>query len=740
MAIRMQQRTGTYIQWNTSNPVLNGAEIGYESDTNKFKIGDGSTNWNDLPYFLDEVTLETSLDGYIPSSLLGANNGVAQLNSSGKLVSTQIPNVDEITQDAINTALVAGTGLDKTYDDNANTITLDIDSTVATKTYADGVAGTAQAAAELTASGALSTHSSVTTSVHGIADTAELATKTFAAELLTNATKTNIAITGDKNGLTITAENGVADSTTSDLAEGTSLYFTDERAQDAVGNAVGTGLSYNDSTGAISVDTTAIQAKVSGVTDTEIGYLDGVTSAIQTQINDKAPLASPTFTGTVAGITSTMVGLGNVDNTSDSAKPVSTATQTALDLKANLAGPTFTGTTTTDDLVVDGDFTVNGTNFAASATSITIEDNMVQLAHQNAANTVDLGVVVGYNDGTAKHAGIVRDVSDDKWKLFKGVTTEPTTTVNFGQGSLDNLQVAGLEATSATIGDVSNTELQYLNGVTSAIQTQIDTKAPIESPTFTGTVSGVTKSHVGLGNVDNTSDANKPVSTATQTALDAKIAKADISAKGAILVGTGSGTYVAQTVGTNGQVLTANSAQADGVEWTTISGYSAPTLGSTSIASGATVTNVNGLTVNSTTIPSSKTLVDTDSTQTLTGKTPAAGTTSTAAGGIGYMGLPQNGTTTGSYTITAADAGKHIYSTANRTITINSNANLALPVGTAIMFISGSGATTTIAITSDILYLGGVGSTGSRTLAPFGFATAVKITSTSWIISGNGLS
>jgi hypothetical protein len=45
----------------------------------------------------------------------------------------------------------------------------------------------------------------------------------------------------------------------------------------------------------------------------------------------------------------------------------------------------------------------------------------------------------------------------------------------------------------------------------------------------------------------------------------------------------------------------------------------------------------------------------------------------------------------------------------------------------------------TIAITSDTLLLAGAGTTGSRTLAPFGMATAVKITSTSWIISGNGL-
>ena len=422
-------------------------------------------------------------------------------------------------------------------------------SLLATMSYADGkvddhndlttnihgIDDVADLATKQYADDAVLDHNNTTENVHGIVDTDELATKAFAAELLTQASKTNITITGDKNGLTITAENGVADSTTDNLSEGlNNKYYTDERAQDAIGNAVGTGLSYNDATGAVSVDTTAIQVRVADVSDTEIGYLNGVTSSVQTQIDTKAPtanptftgtvagvtkamvglgnadntsdankpvstaaqaaldlkapLADPTFTGTVAGITKSMVGLGSVDNTSDASKPISTATQTALDLKAPIASPTLTGTTTTTDLVVNGDFTVNGTNFAASATSITIEDNLVQISHNNPANTVDLGLVVGYNDGASKHAGIARDVSESKWKLFKGVSTEPTTTVAFSEGSLDDLAVAGFEATSATIGDVSNTELQYLNGVTSAVQTQIDSKAPLASPTFTGTV------------------------------------------------------------------------------------------------------------------------------------------------------------------------------------------------------------------------------------------------------------
>jgi len=87
--------------------------------------------------------------------------------------------------------------------------------------------------------------------------------------------------------------------------------------------------------------------EISPTTSTNWGSIGG-SLANQTDLNNalnlKAPLASPTFTGTVSGITKSMVGLGNVDNTSDVNKPISSATQTALDTKAPLASPTFTGT------------------------------------------------------------------------------------------------------------------------------------------------------------------------------------------------------------------------------------------------------------------------------------------------------------------------------------------------------------------------------------------------------------
>jgi hypothetical protein len=89
------------------------------------------------------------------------------------------------------------------------------------------------------------------------------------------------------------------------------------------------------------------------------------------------------------------------------------------------------------------------------------------------------------------------------------VDTAVTNLVASAPEALDTLNEL-----AAALGDDAN----FATTVTNSIAT----KAPIESPTFTGTVSGVTKTHVGLGNVDNTSDADKPVSTAQQTALNGK--------------------------------------------------------------------------------------------------------------------------------------------------------------------------------------------------------------------------
>jgi hypothetical protein len=73
------------------------------------------------------------------------------------------------------------------------------------------------------------------------------------------------------------------------------------------------------------------------------------------------------------------------------------------------------------------------------------------------------------------------------------------------------------------------------------------------------------------------------------------------------------------------------------------------------------------------------------------------------------------------------------------TFTIPANASVAYENGTVLTFINMSSSSLSIAITSDTMYLAGTGSTGTRTLAQYGIATAIKMTSTTWLISGNGL-
>lgn len=106
---------------------------------------------------------------------------------------------------------------------------------------------------------------------------------------------------------------------------------------------------------------------------------------------------------------------------------------------------------------------------------------------------------------------------------------------------------------------------------------------------------------------------------------------------------------------------------------------------------------------------------------------------------IGYLGCPQN-LQDATYTTVMADAGKHLYHTSGsaHTWTIDSNANVAYPIGTILTFINASGGgIVTIAITSDTLRWGS--STGSRSLAANGTASAIKVTSTIWRLTGDGI-
>lgn len=105
---------------------------------------------------------------------------------------------------------------------------------------------------------------------------------------------------------------------------------------------------------------------------------------------------------------------------------------------------------------------------------------------------------------------------------------------------------------------------------------------------------------------------------------------------------------------------------------------------------------------------------------------------------LGYRGLPQEAKT-GAYTLALADAGKHISITTGGVV-IPANSSVAFPVGTAVVIFNNSASNQTISITSDTLRWGGTTNTGSRTLSGYGIATAMKVASTVWVITGAGIS
>ena len=92
MATRMQQRRGTASQWTTANPILAPGEIGFESDTGQFKIGDGVNTWSDLDYFNPTDPDGPSLEDYVPLTLLGEPEGVATLDVNGQVPANQLGN------------------------------------------------------------------------------------------------------------------------------------------------------------------------------------------------------------------------------------------------------------------------------------------------------------------------------------------------------------------------------------------------------------------------------------------------------------------------------------------------------------------------------------------------------------------------------------------------------------------------------------------------------------------------
>lgn len=198
--------------------------------------------------------------------------------------------------------------------------------------------------------------------------------------------------------------------------------------------------------------TAYVDALIAGLTKASVGLANvdntsdaakPVSTAQQTALNLKANLASPTFTGTVGGITKSMVGLGNVDNTSDLAAPISTATQSALDAKAPIASPTFTGTVSGVTKAMVGLGNVDNTSdlaapiSTATQTALDLKQNVGRAIRAVTANTtVDALTddIILVNSTTTRTISLPDPANAVAGKLYtvKNINTASATVVSLG--------------------------------------------------------------------------------------------------------------------------------------------------------------------------------------------------------------------------------------------------------------------------------------------------------------------
>ena len=93
---------------------------------------------------------------------------------------------------------------------------------------------------------------------------------------------------------------------------------------------------------------------------------------------------------------------------------------------------------------IAGDLVIQGNTITLNTQSFDIEDSIIYLNANNTVTNPDIGLAANYNDGTYKHTGIFRDASEDRWKVFKGYTPEPTHPIDTANASfqLSDFQAA----------------------------------------------------------------------------------------------------------------------------------------------------------------------------------------------------------------------------------------------------------------------------------------------------------
>jgi len=439
MATRMQQRRGTAAQWTSANPILNSGEMGWESDTNKFKIGDGTNHWADLDYFIDQSSTVNPAFG----------SSIVFEGSTSNAYETTLEVTDPTADRTITLPNATGTVV---LADSSGNVTVSGDLTVSGTTTTIN-STTINATTGIVFEGTTANAHETTVSV--IDPTADRliefpdanGTVALMSDVTARLSKSGGQMTGDidlnLNTRIINMPTPIAST------DGTSKTYVDNAdalkaplesptftgtvvlpGTTSIGDVSSTELQYvNGTTSTIQTQLDNKQNIVSGVSETEIGYLDGVTSAIQTQIDSKRSTADSVN----LAATKVIIFEGTTD---DAYETTLTVTDPTADREITF--PNATGTVVLHDASQTlTNKTITSSNNTVSITASTVSD-FTEAAQDAIGNS--LGTGLSYNDST-------------------GAISVDTTAIQ------------------AVVSGVSNTEIGYLDGVTSEIQTQLNGKA-----------------------------------------------------------------------------------------------------------------------------------------------------------------------------------------------------------------------------------------------------------------------